>query len=246
MASGESERELSVRDAAALWGVSRNIVYYWIKTGLVTCFRRGRAGETTASREDVLNAPVLQRREVLARGISPRLLDRAVRERIAVPIQGRFSLRDLEAIAEWPGTPKDDSAAPHPAGVRRQSGFVRALQWNQRKEMEWVERGADPWELPPGYFDLPKPPRFIGPADLFRYTLGAPVPNKPGARYVRRSPGYERRDGKLVWCEQDDQFDKLPKNARLPQKWSDANREYDLLVERWIRVWWVRSGESAS
>jgi hypothetical protein len=135
--------------------------------------------------------------------------------------------------------------------VRRQSGLVRkCVAWTVRDELAWVERGADPAELPDGYFELPRSPRFIASAGIWKYTVvDAPVPDRPRARYVRRTAGYELRGGQLVWCEENDRFAVLDENEPMKQEWTDSNREHRIAEERWERAWaqywwrqWQREG----
>jgi hypothetical protein len=238
MGGGAPERDLSVGDAANLWGVSRGTVYYWVRTGTLTCFHPGPSGEAVATLDDVVSAQVLSRREVLARGVPPGRLERAIREGVVRPIHGRFSMRDMDALVE---RSKQTAATSTPAGGHRPSGFTRkAFEWTEQDELSWVERGADPSELPDAYFDLPTPPRFIPPPNVWRYAFDAPVPGRPGSRYIRRSAGYERNGGRLVWCEENDRFDVRGKNDPMPQAWIDSGRAHRLAEERWVRAWWSR------
>jgi hypothetical protein len=133
-------------------------------------------------------------------------------------------------------------------GVRRQSGLVgKCIAWTAADEIAWVQHGADPAELPDGYFELPKSPRFIAPAGVWKYTLlDANVPGRPGARYVRRSAGYEHRDGRLAWREENDRFAVLGENEPMKDEWTDSNRDYRIAEERWERAWaqyWWRQGQ---
>jgi hypothetical protein len=250
MGGGSPNHELlSVEEAADVWGVSRGTVYYWIRKGILTCFAARGVGEgdTTAPRGEVFRAKVLSKRQVRARGISPALLERAIRHGVVQPSHDRFSLVDLEVIGKWTGAVSAPSALAT-VGVRRQSGLVRkSIAWTAADEIAWVERGADPAELPDGYFELPRSPRFIPPTGVWKYTLvDATVPDWPGARYVRRSAGYERRDGQLIWCEENDRFDVLGETESMKRGWTDSNRDYRIAEERWKRAWaqyWWRQGQ---
>jgi hypothetical protein len=239
MAQGGSEL-VTVGVAARWWKVSRGSVYNWIREGLLTCFRAAPGGgDFVAARGEVRAAAVLRKHKVRDLGIEPALLERALRTRVVTPSHGRLSLDDLDAIRAFGAGGKAPPAPSVPPP--RQSGVVpKALEWNANDEAAWVERGAHPEELPDGYFDMPTAPEFIGPADLFRYTPGDPVPDRSGARYVRRSAGYERRDGRLVWCEQDDRFAVLKRGESLSREQQDSNREYRLRKARWKREVWLR------
>jgi hypothetical protein len=148
----------------------------------------------------------------------------------------RVSLSDLQAIAKWVGAPSEASTPPGLA--RKQSGFIhKAFAWTESDEVAWVERGADPFELPDGYFELPNPPRFIGPAGVWKYTFDVSLPDTSGARYVRRSAGYERVGGTLAWCEENDRHAILGKDDPMPRAWTDSNRAYRIAEERWGRAW---------
>jgi hypothetical protein len=167
----------------------------------------------------------MRRREVRAKGIDDGLLQRALRRRVVSSPDGRYSLNDVDAIRAFGGAA---GATPEPAGpVRRQSGFVtKPFVWNVELEEAWVRRGAHPAELPDGYFQVPGEPRLVTPANVFQYTVHGPVPTRPTARYVRRSAGYELRDGRLRWFDQDDRFAVLEEGEPMQPEWVTSNRDF--------------------
>jgi hypothetical protein len=232
--TGRGSNLVTVEQAAQLWRVAARSVYNWIDAGLLTCFERGPDGPLVATRDGVRRAQVLRKNEVRNLGVDQKLLSRALRTNVVSGRDGRFSLEDVEAVLALGGAAEAPMQTVAP--VRRQSGFaVRAFHWTQEDEVGWVACSADPAQLPDGYFDLPGPPRFIGPADVWRYTPDARVPGRPGERYVRRSAGYENRDGVLVWCEENDQFARIRAGEPMPQEWVESNRAYRLAEERWAR-----------
>src|SRR5580704_8876777 len=234
MGGGIPEHDLlTVRQAADLWGVSPGTVYHWISGGILTCFGKGGERRARAAREDIRRAQVLSKREMVALGVPPERLEQAVRRGIVRPTQGRYSLVDLETTTHWAAT--RDPSASQARPPRYVSGFVRKpVPWTAQDEIAWADRGAEATELPEGYFDLPSPPRLIQPPGVWKYSFDGRVPGTPGARYVRRSAGYERRGDTLVWCEEDDRFATLGPQEPMPQEWIDSNCNYRLAEDRWL------------
>ncbi|MGA2450283.1 MAG: helix-turn-helix domain-containing protein [Polyangiaceae bacterium] len=241
---------VTVGEAAALWGVGRNTVYYWIKTGVLRCFDPNARGELTADRQAVLAAKVFLGRRVRRRGPAPALIARAQREGIVGHDDERLSLNDLNAFGLSDGDDDRDDADRPP---RRHSGtmpkvvdHLKALEQLREQEQAWVERGADPCERPDEYFDTHDPPEVIAPEGVFRYTLEGPVPGQLDKRYVGRSAGYERVDGKLVWFDANDHFAVVGAKEPLCREWNHSNHLHRLAVERSHREWrrrglWLRS-----
>jgi hypothetical protein len=224
---GDSSKDLlRAEDAAKLWGVTETTVYAWIRERRLSCFQRGADGVLVASRGDIRAARVMRPHELRGKGIDDALLDRALRKRIVASPDGRYSLGDLDAILAFGaaarfGPPKLDGP------VRHQSGFTsKPFAWNEELQRAFVLSGAHPPELPEGYFEVPGEPRLITPANVFLYTLHGPVPNRPTARYVRRSAGYEVRDGELRWYEEDDRFAILEEGETMEPEWVASNQAF--------------------
>jgi hypothetical protein len=237
MGSGSAENDLlTVDTVAAIFGVVRSTVYNWANAGTLQRFGTDDNGELVFRNEEVLRAPVLRRRDVHERGVEPSLLDRAVRQRLVTPVRGRFSLIDVETLTRLAGPPAASPSAPA-VPKRRQSGVIRKVfVWTEQDEIAWVARGADPYELPAEYFNMPSPPRLVAPVDVFRYTRGLPVEGRVGYWFVQRSEGYEWSDGKLVCCEHRARFD-VVRGDEFKQTWVESNRRYRIAKERWKRVW---------
>jgi excisionase family DNA binding protein len=218
---------LRVEDAAKLWGVTDSTVYQWIREHRLTCFQPGPDGVLVAPRHAIRAARVMRPREVRGKGVDDDVLKRALRKKIVSSPDGRYCLSDVDAIL---------GAANAVGPVRRQSGFAaKAFEWNEELEMAWVRRGAHPEQLPDGYFDVPGDPRFVQPANVFLYTAHGAVPDRPNARYVRRSAGYEQRDSELRWCEEDDRFDILDDGEPMKPEWAASSLAFRHAEQRMKR-----------
>ncbi len=241
---GDSRRagggRVTVGEAAALWGVSRATVYNWIHVGLVTFFEAAQGrGEVTAARADVLAARVLGLRTLRALGIAPDDVARAERSGLVRPSsargEARLSLDDAEAILAFEAGPRLARGERPPP---RQSGFVlKTLEARVDRERAWVARGAHPSERSDDEFDGPEPPSVIPPAGVFFYEPVDSVPDQPGARYVRRSKGYDYVDGQLEWFEDDDRFAVLRAGERPRPEWTRSNQLYRHAKRRWLAEW---------
>jgi hypothetical protein len=224
--------------AADLWKVSRGGVHYWIGRGLLPCFGQvGSTGTYAASLRDVLAAKVLLPEQIEEHGIEHAALERALAAGVVLLGEGanagRLSLNDLEMVRRF-----NEAASGSPPRKRFESGVVpKPLLSRRELLLAWVEGGAHAHQLPDEFFDTPEPPEPLAPAGVFLFTIGDPVPNVPGARFIRRSRGHDRIGGKIVWCEQDDRYDVLNDGESLKPEYVDSNYLYWLADVPWVHEW---------
>jgi hypothetical protein len=226
-------------EAAAIWRVSRASVYNWIDTGILTCFVAAQGRERLARRREVLAAKVFRPRQLEVRGVSRRLLEQAIVAGLVHGEAGRFSLDDLSAVL---GFGRGDRRSEATRGPHRPVSGIRptALQRLKEQERKWVERGADPAELPDAHILGPDLPEVIAPEGIFLFTILGPVHGQRGPRYVGRSAGYDRVDGELVWFEADDRFAILGEREPLRPEWAESNHLYRLARARVVHERWRR------
>jgi hypothetical protein len=245
--AGVSDVFITLPAAARLWHVSRATAYAWHRTHRVTCFQQGARG-LEATVHDVRAAKVLPESTLALEGVTAPQLDAAVQNAIVVPVAGRFSLADVEAIKRFAAAPRlGTDSSPSLADVRAPSGLEPSrFRWTVDDERAWVASGADPAALPDAYWSTPEPPRFIPPADVFLYQF-ARVQRR--FQFVSRSAGYEREGERLVWCIANDRYAVLAVGEPLPPAWLDSSQRYLVGIEQWLREWNARrrrsGGESA-
>ncbi len=226
---------ISLSAAARLWRVSKTTADEWHAAGKLRVFRAGRRG-LEASLHDVRATKVIPESLLQMEGVTARILDAAVQNRIVVPQEGRYSLDDLDELKRLVAIGHVDTA---PLSPRRISGLQpTAFRWTVEDERAQVAAGADPAALPVGYWASPAPPRFIPPADVFFYQFGDPYLERPidSASFVA-SEGYEllRRNELRQWRQAKDRYARLRVGDSMPRAWIESSHRYVIAAEQWVR-----------
>ena len=224
---------ISPSAAARLWRVSRTTVYGWHAAGRLPCFHaRRRGGPLSATLREVRAAKVLTESSTLLEEIPARILESAIRSEVVTPADGRFSLDDVDELKRLAALGHVAPGSPIP---RRSSGIrLASFRWAVEDEVAWVRAGADPAQLPDGYWATPVPPRLIPPADVFYYELGE---RRSETQFIRRSEGYEKRSEDFVWCQAKERFHRLRVGDSMPRAWVESSHRWAIAAEQWLREW---------
>jgi hypothetical protein len=248
------EATSTLSEAAKLWRVSRTTPHRWWQAGWLPCFYDGPRG-LTASLADVRAAKVLSESALSQHGVAADVLREALQTAVVCPHEGRFSLDDVDELLRLaalghgaPSTVGERRESPMryagpPPPPRRLSGVQFAVfRWSQQEVEAWVEEGADPTALPDSFWAMPVMPRFIGPADVFLYEFGKR--RRGGIQLVRRSGGYAREAGKLVWHSEKEDCTRdgvrLRVGESMPRAWAESSHRYRMASDQWVREWYRR------
>jgi hypothetical protein len=232
---------ITVTASARLWGVTRQTAHKWFRQDRLAMMRRGPRG-LEAPELAVRRAQVFSASDLIDKFKIPReTLATAERDGRVRSVDGRFSLEDLDVLrGRLVRSPPPPSAPPK----RRLTAAERAAL------VEKVARGrGEACDFPDEFWDTEACPPFSPPAELFAFGLGELVPdaNRPMARWITRSAGWERDEGgDLRWVEATDRYRLLaPAVDELPTELAESTRLYRVHYAAWSDEWLRRRPSDA-
>jgi hypothetical protein len=185
-ATSANGKTLTIKEAAALWGVSVQAVYQWREAGRVRMFSPdGEGGYLPALETEVRAAGLVQRNTVLQRLTLDN--DESGRRELArlsaicgvsPNEESRYSLDDVDRLLRGQ------------LGPEAEEGDCDGLLERYRRERQW------PRSLPASFWRCARAKVFHAPVGVFKYKVGEPFNGEWGLPHVSftRSEGYEETD----------------------------------------------------